>query len=311
MTSEDNPLKKKAKKPIGLGRGLDSLLGDIKKEQAIRPSDDSTPTSSGEGLQQIAVADIRPNPDQPRLTFDDEALAELADSISRRGLIQPVVVRPMGQGFQIIAGERRWRAAQKAQLHQVPALIRNLDDAETLEVAIVENVQRRDLNAIEEARAYARLAEDYGHSQARIGALVGKSRSHVANIMRLTDLPDDVQQLVIDGALEMGHARALIGHPDASKLARKVVAEGLTVRDTEKLARGAQAPAKAKGKSRSGGAAAADADIIALQNQLTELLGMAVTITSGSSPQNGELSVAYSDLDQLDFLCQRLTGGQL
>ncbi len=315
--SDDKQLKRKAKKPIGLGRGLNSLLGDIQQERAIpapsqgdEATDDAAESESG--LRTVAVADCGPNPDQPRQHFDEDALAELASSIKRRGLIQPIVVRPHGSAYQIIAGERRWRAAQKAQIHHIPALVRELDDEETLEVAIVENVQRRDLNAIEEARAYQRLASDYGHSQAQIGTLVGKSRSYVANIMRLTELPDSVQQLVIDGRLEMGHARALINAPNAEALGARIAAEGLTVREAEKLVRQGS---ESKPRSGSGNAGARgnpyNADIQAVETQLSELLGMTVAIRTGKDSSTGELRIAYRDLDQLDFLCSRLTGEKL
>jgi ParB family chromosome partitioning protein len=312
---------KKGKRPIGLGRGLNSLLGDIQRETGVQPG--SVPDNQdnaaaapvpapANGLRYISVADIAPNPDQPRQNFDEAALAELAASISQRGLIQPIVVRQTAEGFQIVAGERRWRAAQRAQLHQLPAIVRDFDDAETLEVAIVENVQRHDLNVIEEARAYHRLASDYGHSANSIGELVGKSRSHIANLMRLTELPDSVQAMLADNRLSMGHARALINCPEAQAIAEKAVAQGLSVRTVEQLVRQAgNAEVKvAVNKTPPRGAPEKHPDIAALERQLAELLGMAVLITDRGA-ESGELVIRYGNLDQLDFLCQRLTNEEL
>ena len=188
----------------------------------------------------IPVAGIEPHPDQPRRHFDEEALDELAASIQARGVIQPIIVRPHGHRFQIVAGERRWRAAQKARLHEIPAIVREFSDAETLEVALIENIQRQDLNAIEEAQAYKRLVDDYGHTQEELGKLVHKSRSHVANLLRLLDLPAKVQVLVGTGQLSMGHARALVTAKDPEGLAEEIVRRGLSVRETEKLVAGRQ-----------------------------------------------------------------------
>ncbi|NQV95156.1 MAG: ParB/RepB/Spo0J family partition protein, partial [Sphingomonadales bacterium] len=203
--------KKAPKRVTGLGRGLNSLFGEIQREEPILTGDpsDSDRTVLApviDGLRSIAISDIRPNPDQPRQSFDTDALDELADSMRQRGVIQPIVVRPHGKHFQIVAGERRWRAAQRARLHQIPAVVRNLNDEETFEIAIVENVQRKDLNVIEEAEAYSRLSIDYGHSQTRLAEIVGKSRSHIANLMRLLELPASVKALVVDEKLTMGHA---------------------------------------------------------------------------------------------------------
>jgi ParB family chromosome partitioning protein len=282
----------------GLGRGLSALLGEASREEPIGPNGERST-----GVQTVPVASITPHPGQPRRHFDEAALAELASSIATRGLIQPLVVRPHGQGFQIVAGERRWRAAQRAQLHDVPVIVRDFDEAETLEVALVENIQREDLNAIEEAEAYHRLISDYGHSQEALGKLVHKSRSHVANLIRLLDLPQSVREKVADGQLSMGHARALITAPDPVALADEVIKRGLSVRDTEKLARGSkpvrvrQIPLEYKG---------ANADIEALERQLGDMLGLKVKIAH--SPTGGTVSLAYSSLDQLDMICQRLSG---
>ena len=241
----------------GLGRGLSSLLGEVKREEPIAggaPSD---------GVRMLAVAAIFPNPDQPRRHFDESALDELATSVKTRGLIQPIVVRPSGKGYEIVAGERRWRAAQRAQLHQIPALIRTLDDGEMLELAIIENIQRQDLNAIEEAESYQRLMKSYGHSQEALAKLVGKSRSHVANLLRLLDLPPAVRAMVVDGRVSMGHARALVGAPDAEAIAEDVVKRGLSVRDTEALVR--KAKPKKEGKLGPIEYKSLDTDIVALE----------------------------------------------
>ena len=287
----------------GLGRGLSSLLGEVVAEQPVAPGAQRAP-----GIQMVPVAAIEPNPDQPRRHFDDAALDELAGSIIKQGLLQPIVLRPhpYSGGYQIIAGERRWRAAQRAQLHELPALIRELSDSETLEIAIVENVQRQDLNAVEEAEAYQRLIGDFGHSQEAVGKLVGKSRSHIANLMRLLDLPRPVRDMVADGRLSMGHARALVTAPDAEALARQVIERDLSVRDTEKLAREAK-PAAGGGKGGPAKAAPiANADIAALERQLGDILGLKVAIEHGE--KGGKISVGYSTLDQLDLVCQRLSG---
>ncbi len=285
------------KRPQSLGRGLSSLLGDMVQESPVSGSTRGS-------VQLIPVASIEPHPGQPRRHFDEGALAELAESIQQRGVIQPIVVRPHGHRFQIVAGERRWRASQKARLHEVPAIVREFSDEETLEVALIENIQRADLNAIEEAQAYQRLMADFGHTQEELGKLVHKSRSHVANLLRLLDLPGDIQAMVVDGRLSMGHARAIAGAPDPSALAQEVVSRGLSVRETEKLAQAS------KPKSRKAAAAAPiDADIAALERQLSELLGVGVTVRHAGN--GGTLALQYSNLDQLDMLCQRLTGGEI
>jgi ParB family chromosome partitioning protein len=282
----------------GLGRGLNALLGEIAREAPIDGE-----TASAPGMRLLPVGSLTPHPDQPRRRFDDAQLDELAASIAARGLIQPIVVRPHGHGYQIIAGERRWRAAQRARLHEVPVVVRDFDEAETLEIALVENIQRQDLNAIEEAQAYQRLAKEYGHTQEALAAIVHKSRSHVANLLRLLDLPDTVQARVAEGSLSMGHARALLGARDVESLAEQVIARGLSVRDTERLAREAKAT-RSDGRPRE--RAAPNADTAALERQLADLLGVVVRIAHG--PSGGSLTLSYSTLDQLDMLCQRLTG---
>ncbi|WP_326913947.1 ParB/RepB/Spo0J family partition protein [Sphingopyxis chilensis] len=302
------------KRPSGLGRGLNALFGDVAVEAPVLATPGSatkaTPVS-GDAVQHVGVGSIRPLPGQPRRHFDENAIAELADSIGLRGLLQPIIVRrsPDGDGYQLVAGERRWRAAQRAGLHQIPALVRELDDAATYEIALVENIQRQDLNAIEEASAYRRLIEDFGHNQEALAKLVGKSRSHVANLMRLLDLPESVQELVGDGSLAMGHARALIGAADAEAIARRVAKEGLSVRTVEALvraAKGGDAPRKGplEYKSMDGGR---DPDIVAVERHLSELLGIGVAIQYAGEGK-GALTLKFASLDQLDMICQRLSG---
>jgi ParB family chromosome partitioning protein len=298
--SDDAPARRR---PSGLGRGLSSLLGEVAQEA---PVDGSGTVAPRGGIQMIAVASIEPHPGQPRRVFQEEALAELAESIKMRGVIQPIVVRPHEGHFQIVAGERRWRAAQRARLHEIPAIVRDFDVTETLEVALIENIQRQDLNAIEEAQGYKRLVSDYGHTQEALAKLVHKSRSHVANLLRLLDLPAAVQELVGEGKLSMGHARALIPAEDPEALAEEVVKRGLSVRETEKLVRGGRprqlklGPIEYKG---------GNADVAALERQLGDMLGLNVSIKH--TPKGGTVSLAYSTLDQLDMICQRLSGEKI
>ena len=289
----------------GLGRGLNALLGDIAKEAPITPGQ-----SSAAGVRMLPIGSLVPHPGQPRRHFDSALLDELAGSIAARGLIQPIVVRPHGHGFQIVAGERRWRAAQRAGLHEVPVVVRDLDDAETLEIALVENIQRQDLNAIEEAQAYQKLSSEFGHTQEALARIVHKSRSHIANLLRLLDLPDGVQGKVVEGALSMGHARALLGARDVEAVAQQVIDRGLSVRETEKLVREAKAPPAPANDSDGRGVRRApvtgDADIAALERQLADLLGLSVRITFAA--KGGTVTLGYSTLEQLDMVCQRLTG---
>jgi ParB family chromosome partitioning protein len=312
--SEGDKAAKAVRRPHGLGRGLSALLGDVAQEAPVAPAPASAANdgSGGKSIQNIEVALIKPHPEQPRRHFDADALQELADSISKRGVIQPIIVRPLGGGYQIVAGERRWRAAQKAQLHRIPAIVREFSEAETLEIALVENIQREDLNPIEEAEAYRKLIAEFGHSQEALGRLVGKSRSHIANLMRLLDLPEVVQQAVVEQRLSMGHARALIGVPDCEALARTVEAKGLSVRDTEKLVRdgrggGAGKPIRAADIANY----AKDPDIAALEEHLADILGLRVEITHLPTGQAGTLTLRYSTLDQLDMLCLRLSGERI
>jgi ParB family chromosome partitioning protein len=302
------------KRPSGLGRGLNALFGDVAVETPVLATSGGAAKAdpvSGDSVQHVSVGSIRPLPGQPRRHFDENAIAELADSIGLRGLLQPIIVRrsPDGDGYQLVAGERRWRAAQRAGLHHIPALVRDLDDAATYEIALVENIQRQDLNAIEEAGAYRRLIEDFGHNQEALAKLVGKSRSHVANLMRLLDLPEAVQAMVGDGSLAMGHARALIGADDAEAIARRVAKEGLSVRTVEALVRAGRdggtprkAPLEYKGAD--GGR---DPDIVAVERHLSELLGIGVAIQYAGGGK-GALTLKFGSLDQLDMICQRLSG---
>lgn len=301
------------KRPGGLGRGLGALMGEVRREEPLVQAAE-TATRSASGFALIATAEIEPHPDQPRRHFDEAALAELAASIAQRGVIQPVIVRPLGSGrYQLVAGERRWRAAQRARLHEIPALIRQLDDGDVAALALIENLQREDLNPIEEAAAYQRLTANDGLSQADIAKMVDKSRSHVANLMRLLVLPAEVQAMLEDGRLQMGHARALINAPDCAALARDVVARGLSVRATERLARKAlrgdgegDPPIR---KARAARDPAEDADIAAVQRHLEDFLGLKVTIAADADPRSGTVTIRYRTLDQLDLVCQRLTGG--
>ncbi len=308
MSNENDEKLKVAKRPHGLGRGLSALLGDVNREEPVAPQ---APSASTKAIQSIEVALIQPHPEQPRRHFDEGALAELADSIGKRGVIQPIIVRPHGGGFQIVAGERRWRAAQRAQLHRIPAIVRDFDEAETLEIALVENIQREDLNPIEEAEAYRKLIADFHHSQEALGRIVGKSRSHIANLIRLLDLPASVQQQVVEQKLSMGHARALIGAPDCETLAKTVEAKGLSVRDTEDLVRRSKKGDGAAPRSRVASVSPSkDPDIAALEQHLADILGVKVDIGHGDGG-GGTLSLRYSTLDQLDMLCQRLSGERI
>lgn len=325
--STDTPIRSNA--PRRLGRGLGALMGDARREEplvATRPlagnddggtyggPDDATMAGRrADGLATLAVADIEPHPDQPRRHFDEEALAELAASIASRGVIQPVIVRPQARGkYQLVAGERRWRASQKAQIHEIPAIIRDLDDREVMALALIENLQREDLNPIEEARAYQRLAQFENMTQAEIGEMVEKSRSHIANLLRLLSLPAGVLDLLEAGKLDMGHGRALIGLENAEDIARQAVARGLSVRDVERLARksrsgGGEAPARRQ--ARPSRDPSQDADIAAVENHLEEFLGLPVKILTDEDPRTGSVTVRFRTLDQLDLICQRLTGG--
>ncbi|WP_073974505.1 ParB/RepB/Spo0J family partition protein [Erythrobacter donghaensis] len=304
-------------RPRRLGKGLGALLGETRREEPLVRREDlaavaETPLPGASPLRMLPLASIKPLPGNPRKVFDEAALDELAASIAARGVIQPIIVRPHpnGEGYQLVAGERRWRAAQKARLHEIPALVRELSDREVMALALIENLQREDLNPVEEARAYHRLSEDEGMIQVDIAKMVEKSRSHVANMMRLVTLPDDVLDLIQEGKLTMGHARALIGRDDARELAAIAVAEGLSVRDIETLTK---KPAKRPepGPAEPPYLTAENADIVAVQQHLEEFLGLTVKIKPEVDPRKGTITIRYTTLDQLDLLCQRLTGGEI
>ncbi len=313
--SEDAAVNVAAKsKPKGLGRGLGALLGETRREAAVEPSPGSSidDTPQRDGLAMLPVAKISPHPDQPRRHFDEAALDELAASIAQRGVIQPVVVRLLRDGsYQLVAGERRWRAAQKAQLHEIPALVRDLSERDVMALALIENLQREDLNPIEEARAYNRLAEGESLTQVEIARMVDKSRSHVANLQRLLSLPEPVITLVEQGSLSMGHARALIGSEEAEEIAEAAVSKQMSVREVEKLVRRKSRGEATVRKARSPRNAADDADIVAVQNHLEEFLGLPVRIQGDADPKSGTVTIRYTTLDQLDLVCQRLTGGSI
>ena len=298
--SADRPAK-------GLGMGLQALLGE-----ASRPAvaDEHRAESRGGGVREIEIARIKANPNQPRVRFDEDALDELANSIELRGVLQPILLRPDGDDFQIIAGERRWRAAQRARLHAIPAIVRDIDESTTAELALIENIQREDLNAIEEAEGYRQLINRHGHTQDDVGRIVHKSRSHVANLLRLLELPDFVKQSLLQGDITMGHARAVATAPDPEELAREVIAKGLSVRQTEERARREKrrpGPGYDIGRASAGNAAKpVDADLAALERQLGDILGLKVQVTHKG--QGGTVTLNYSSLDQLDMICQRLSG---
>lgn len=285
----------------GLGRGLSALMADV------APNPDSADTDPQRSPDiSVPVEALTPNPEQPRRSFSEEALEELADSIRARGIIQPLIVRPaadQAHSYQIVAGERRWRAAQLAQLHEVPVIVRDFSDSEVLEIAIIENIQRADLNPVEEALGYRQLLDRFGHTQEKLAEALGKSRSHIANLMRLLQLPDEVQQYLRDGKLSAGHARALITSADPVGLARQVIARGLSVRQAESLAR---KPDASKPR-RSSTAREKDADTRVLEQDLSATLGMSVVIDHSPQSGDGRMTIRYTSLEQLDQLCQVLS----
>jgi ParB family chromosome partitioning protein len=286
----------------GLGRGLSALLADVATLEPERAG--ATPVSGG---RMMPIEAIRPNPNQPRRDFGERELNELAASIREKGVIQPLILRPHPSevgSYQIVAGERRWRAAQLAAVHELPAVIRQLDDSEMLELAIIENVQREDLNPVEEAQGYRQLMDRFGHTQERLAEALGRSRSHIANLLRLLTLPEAVLDLLRAGTLTAGHARALVTAANPEALARQVVERDLSVRQTEALARGAAGPRPAKPMN---GTAVKDADTRALEADLTAALRLKVTIDHRPGQQAGELRIRYGSLEELDGLCQLLS----
>lgn len=282
-----------------LGRGLASLIGEPTPAQPRLPA---------EGEQRlVAIDQVRGGKLNPRKDFRDDELAELAESIRAKGLVQPIIVRPdpMGSGYEIVAGERRWRAAQRAGLHSVPVIVRDLTDREVLELAIIENVQRADLNAIEEAGGYRELVERFDYSQEQLSEIIGKSRSHVANTLRLLKLPEAVQAMVQDGRLTAGHARALIGRADAEDLARQIIDQSMNVREVEALVQSGVAAEPVGDRGRK--PREKDPDTKAFEKELADSLGLKVEIKRGSG-ESGNLVIKYGNFDQLDYIRLRLTG---
>lgn len=295
-----------AKPKRGLGRGLDALFGDEEKQTVVSavPVSSSTPVS---GRKTLPVTSLAPGEYQPRHRFDSEALGELTESIKTHGILQPLLVRPVSADrYEIIAGERRWRAAQAAQLHEVPVVIQELSDSQALQIALIENLQREDLTPLEEAEGYARLVEELGHSHEELAKQLGKSRSHIANMLRLLKLPEGVKKMLQDGSLSAGHARAILSAKDPLALAKAVVQKGLSVRAVEKLVSRAEKDQKEQDEKRAPRKwAAKDVDTLALEAEMMARLGLKVTIeTKGAG---GILSIEYKSLEQLDDVLHRLT----
>lgn len=286
-------------KPTRLGRGLAALIGDMATIEGARV------TESG-GVKKLPVELIIANRSNPRRTFNVEQLEELTNSIREKGIMQPLLVRPSEDPsvFEIIAGERRWRAAQKAGLHEVPVIVRDVDDKEALELAIIENVQRADLNPLEEALGYGQLIEQFDYTQQDLAQVIGKSRSHVANTLRLLRLPEDVRDMVSNGSLTAGHARTLITAEDPATLARQIVAGGLSVREAEALSQKRDVAGQKKKPIE--GAGSRDADTVALERRLSDALGLSVSLAHGD--RGGKVEIRYKTLEQLDGICVRLTG---
>lgn len=288
-------METKARKSTGLGRGLSALLGD---QASDKPQ-------GGGGVIEAPIEHVAPNPLQPRKRFDEDAIADLVASIRAQGVLQPLLVRRKATAagdaalYEIIAGERRWRAAQAARLERVPVIVKDLSDSESLEIALIENIQREDLNAIEEALAYRRLIDEFGHTQEALAKALGKSRPHVANILRLLDLPEDVQEMVVEGALSMGHARALVVARDPSALAREAVRQGLNVRQVETRVKREGKAGQPRQTPR------LDPNTSALERDLSSALGLKVAIDDRAQ-KGGEVKIRYRTLEQLDEICRRL-----
>lgn len=287
----------------GLGRGLSALMADV---DIATPRVDET-TSSRNSPLEVSIELVSPNPDQPRKDFAEEDLTDLANSIAERGIIQPLIVRSHGPAgsYQIVAGERRWRAAQRAKLHTVPVVVREFNDTEVLEVAIIENIQRADLNPVEEALGYRQLQDKFGHTQEQLSSALGKSRSHIANLMRLLNLPQEVLTWLREGKLSAGHARTLVTSENAVDLAKQIIAKGLSVREAERLVKKAVSPAKDP-KPAKNAKIEKDADTRALEDDLSATLGMKVQIDHKDGQESGIVTINYRDFTQLDELCRRL-----
>ena len=295
----------KKTKQRGLGRGLSALMADVAE---TAPSASNTPRRPD---LMVPIELVSPNPDQPRRSFDQELLDDLANSVREKGIIQPLIVRakPGKDGeYEIVAGERRWRAAQIAKLHEIPVLVREFDDTEVLEVAIIENIQRADLNPVEEAAGFSQLMEKFGHTQEKLAEVLGKSRSHIANSVRLLQLPGEIQTYLKEGKLSAGHARALITSEDPIALAKQVIKKDLSVRETEKLAKSAMSNIFSEGnKPSKTGKPEKDADTRALEGDLSANLGMKVQIDHKPGHEGGAVTIRYDDLDQLDTICRLLS----
>jgi ParB family transcriptional regulator, chromosome partitioning protein len=288
----------------GLGRGLSALMADANLDK--QPERNGARSSDRAADRLVPIEKLHPNPDQPRRDFSKEDLATLAASIREKGIIQPLIVRPvpnLPDEFQIVAGERRWRAAQLANLHEVPVLVRKLNDTEAIEIAIIENIQRADLNPVEEALAYRQLMDKFGHTQEKLAESLSKSRSHIANLIRLLNLPEEVLGYLRNGKLSAGHARALVPAEDPALLARQIISKGLSVRQAESLAKN---PIK-KEKSTNKINVEKDADTKALEQDLSLNIGMKVTVDHNVKASNGTVTLAYNNLDQLDEICRILT----
>ena len=288
-------------KSRGLGRGLSSLMGDINNDPIS-----SSVNSENQTLEKLVpVEKIYPNPNQPRKTFQEEKLIELANSIKTKGVVQPLIVRKKQgtkESFEIVAGERRWRAAQRAQIHELPVIVREFTDTEVLEIAIIENVQRADLNPVEEALGYKNLMDNFNHTQEGLSKEIGKSRSHIANLLRLLNLPAEVQDFLISGKLTAGHARALVTCDNPLALAKQIISQGLSVRDAELLAKKPSLKeAKTKNKTNE-----KPADTIILESDLSAALKMKVSINHEEGKEKGLLSITYKTLDELDRICEKL-----
>lgn len=295
MVADDNRRR-------GLGRGLSALFGE--------EGDGPESAAGGDGIRMLPVGALTPGPYQPRQTFDDDALEGLADSIREKGVLEPVLVRPTPgreDSYQIIAGERRWRAAQRAQQHEIPVIVRGFSDVDAMEIALIENLHREDLSALEEAEAYRRLIDEFGHTQDRLAQAISKSRSHVANTLRLLGLPDTVKARIREGELSAGHARALLTAEDPERLAAEVVAKGLNVRQTERLAQRGKPGATGRPRGRPP-KPAKDPNTAALERDLAAMLGLTVSIEERG--EGGTLSIHYETLEQLDDLLQRLSEGK-
>ncbi|WP_417481234.1 ParB/RepB/Spo0J family partition protein [Maricaulis sp.] len=296
-----------------LGRGLSALLGETEGEAyEAAPAETDQARPSRDGVRMLPIELIRANPDQPRKAMGEAELEALSASIAEKGIVQPILVRPVkgaSESYEIVAGERRWRAAQRARLHEVPALVRELSDQETLEIGIVENVQRADLNPVEEAQAYRQLIDRYGHTQEDVARAVSKSRSHVANTVRLLTLPATVLTFLADGRISAGHARAIATAPEPEKLAQLIVDNGLSVRDAERMAR-PKTDTDTSPRSRKSAPAPADkdADTRSLEADISARLGLDVDIRHGSN--GGEIRVRYTTLEQLDDVCRRLSSAE-